>query len=480
MTTSPKPQVRGAASLALFLCFALTTGAHGEQDSHETRSGAFPADSDDGGSSPGSPGHTETIRNLRLNYAESMANDAFTEATVIAKQLIEISIAENGRSNLDTATSLANLGHAQYGDEEYDAAILNFKASIEMLERIENNLSPRLIDPLTGLGRAQLANGRPDLAGETLELAVHVNNVNDGPLNLQQVELLEEMVDALAAAGDLKRASVVLDRIYQLNARVYGADTAEILPTLQKRATWSHANGLFHEEQDIYRQMIRIADKARGRNDLALMAPLTGLAYSYLYADSTWRLDRRFLSSITSAESFLRRSLRIARGNPDATWEHEREALLAIADFHLFASDFSGARRYYREAWDFLSTDAERLASRGQQLEQPVRLQLVSPPKYVSPRYDKDVPPELRADQDYRRGYVIAEFDVTVEGRSAGVRLVEARPPDLEDLESQVVERINGAIYRPRHERGMAVPSRKLVYRHDFFYRMSDLPEEMR
>jgi hypothetical protein len=479
MTTSPKSEVRDAGSLALLLCFALT-GANAQQNSREILAGQHADDRAGDAVSLDSPSYTEVLRNLRKNYAESMANDAFKEATVIAKQVIEISIVEKGPSNLDAATALASLGHAQYGSQEYDAATLNFKASTEMLERLENNLSPRLIDPLSGLGRAQLANGRPDLAVESFELAVHINNVNEGPLNLQQGELLEGMVDSYTAAGDLKRASVVLDRIYQLNARFHGADTAEILPTLQKRATWSHDNGLFHEEQDIYRQMIRIADNAGGRNDLALMQPLTGLAYSYLYADSTWRLDRRFLSSITSGESFLKRSLRIARGNPDATWEHERDALLAIADFHLFASDFSGARRYYREAWDFLSADEERLASRAMHLEQPVRLQLASPPKYVTARYDEDVPPDILDNRDYRRGYVIAEFDVTVEGRSVGIRLVDAKPPGFAVLENQVIERIGRAVYRPRHDNGIPVPSRKLVYRHDFFYLNSDLSAEMR
>ena len=479
MTTSHKSEVRGAGSLALVLCFALT-GVHGQQNSHEVLPGQDAGDRADDAGSLDAPSYTEAIRNLRENYQESMANEAFKEATVVAKQLIEISIVEKGPSNLDTATALANLGRAQYGDEAYDAATLNFKASIEMLERLENNLSPRLIEPLNELGRTQLANGRPDLAVKSFELAVHINNVNEGPLNLQQVDLLEGMVDSFAAAGDLKRASVVFDRIYQLNVRVHGADTAEILPTLQKRASWSHDNGLFHEEQDIYRQMISIANDARGRKDLALMQPLTGLAYSYLYADSTWRLDRRFLSSIASGESFLKRSLRIARGNPDATWEHERDALLAIADFYLFASDFSGARRYYREAWDFLSADEEMLASRATQLEQPVRLQLASPPKYVTARYDEDVPPDVLASRDYYRGYVIAEFDVTVEGRSSGIRLVDAKPPGFEMLENQVIERIGRAVYRPRHEKGIPVPSQKLVYRHDFFYLTSDLSAETR
>lgn len=478
MNTSQKPEVRGAGSLALLLCFALS-GANEQQNTGE-HSFESPSDRADDAGLSGSPGYTDTIRNLREIYAERLANDAFGEAAVVAKQLIEVSIAENGPSNLDTATSLAKLGHAQHGDEQYDAAMINFKASIAMLERIENNLTPRLIDPLTGLGRAQLANGRPDLADETFELAVHVNNVNDGPLNLQQVELLEAKAEALAAAGELQRASVVMDRIYQLDARAYGDDTAEILPTLQKRATWSHANGLFHEEQDIYRQMIRIADGASGRNDLALIEPLTGLAYSYLYADSTWRLDRRFLSSISSAERFLRRSLRITRTNPDATWEHERDALLAISDFYLFASDFSAARRYYREAWDFLSLDEERLASRQQQLEQPVRLQLASPPKYITPRYDKDVPTEVLASRDYERGYVIAEFDVTAEGRSDGIRIVKEQPPGFDELKNQVIERVGRAVYRPRHADGVATPSRKLVYRHDFFYLASDRPRNER
>ena len=477
MNTAYQSRVRGAGFSSLLLCLALNA-VHGQQDARDLPGEVFPEDQTDGAAPVDRPGYAQVRNNLADTYAESMANEAFYEATVVAKQLVEISMVEKGQRNLDTAAALSDLGYAQYSDEAYDAAILNFKASVAMFERLENNLSARLIEPLRGLGHAQLADGRPDLARDSFEMAVHINNVNEGPLNPEQVELLEAMADSLAAAGDIKGASVIFDRIYQIAARVHGARTVGMLPTLQKRARWSHDHGLFKEEQEIYRQMIRIVDDTRGRDDLALMEPLTGLAYSYLYADSTWRLDRRFLSSITSGENFLKRSLRIARDHPNGTWEHERDALLALADYYLFASNFSDAKRQYREAWQLLSAGEDRLASRALHLEQPVRLQLASPPKYVTQRFDKNVPPDILKNREYRRGHVIVEFDVTVEGRTTAIQIVEARPAGLDDLENQVVERVTRAIYRPRHKFGFPAQSQKLVYRHDFFYLDSDQTAE--
>ena len=128
-------------------------------------------------------------------YQRLIAENAWDEADIAAKRVVQMAIKFYGPASIETAKALNNLAVVQHSQGQYDAAIQNFTSAVEILEDVENRLSASLVNPLKGLGAAQLSSGRPDLAAGSYGRAVHITQVNEGPHNLGQVELLESLAE---------------------------------------------------------------------------------------------------------------------------------------------------------------------------------------------------------------------------------------------------------------------------------------------
>jgi len=167
-----------------------------------------------------------------------LAERAFDEADSVAKRAIELAIRLKGPRSDEMAKALTNLGVVQHYTKQYDAAQQNFQAAVEIIEDIEDRLNSQLVNPLQGLAAAQLESGRPDLASNTYNRAVHVTHVNEGPHNLDQLELLESLEGVHVRLGLTEEADDIQETIYALNTRHYENGTLEVIPALMKRARW--------------------------------------------------------------------------------------------------------------------------------------------------------------------------------------------------------------------------------------------------
>lgn len=409
-------------------------------------------------------------------YKDAMENEAYAEADVLAKQVVELTIGIFGVDSLDSARALTNLGIAQHQNGDYDSAITNYEAAIDIIERTEDRLNANLVNPLKGLGAAHLANGRPDLAAETFERAVHITHVNEGPHNLMQVEVLESLAETYLAAGNLEEVETLTEVIFGLEARGKPLDSMQIIPVLQKQANWQHRLQLFEKERYTWRKIIDIIEDHQGKDSLELIPPLTGLGKSYLYIGN---VDSAFHhpTSISSGEVYLKRAVRIAENNPEATWETQENTLLALGDFYILSGQPSRARKIYQQVWDLLSADEERLENRRQHLETLVVLQDIQPPRYVG------IGGEVRTSlpgEDYEEGELVFDYAVSTRGYTTDIVLVKAEPSAFEAMQRTVQRDLRSLVYRPRLEDGRTVDTRNLTYTHKFFYRQSDLEEAMK
>ena len=394
------------------------------------------------------------------------------EADVVAKRIVELSIRENGFESSDTAKALTNLAIVQHRNEDYETAQQNYEAAIGIIERVEDRLNSALINPLRGLGAAQLASGRPDLALDTFGRARHVSHVNEGPHNLDQVAIIESLAEIYIYLGEFEDAYELQDRIYALYARKYAIDSDQIIPALFKRAEWQHRLRLYGRERDTYRRIIKIIEKNHGKQDLDLIRPLTGLANAYLYVGE---FDREYHrdSTLTTGEIYVKRAKRIAEAHPDASWTTKENSYLALADFYVFSDKAGKAQRAYKDTWDLLSEDDSRLMNRYNHLESTVLLQDIHPPKY----YGMDKTSEqMDEDEQFLQGKIIAKFMINTRGRAREFEIIESHPGGLEEMEKDVLREMRRLIYRPRLEDREVVETQNMTYKHEFFYRKSDLP----
>jgi tetratricopeptide (TPR) repeat protein len=421
------------------------------------------------------PSDEDRLMTLFKLYRDAVNDAMYAEADTLAKQIVELTISMHGVDSSETARAITNLAIAQHGSGQFESAKLNFNASVEIIERISDRLNEDLINPLKGLAASELALGNTVAAAETFQRAMHVSHVNFGPHNLEQLEMLESLAETYLAAGDLDGAVDMQERIFSLQARNIDPDSEDILPALENQASWLHRLQLYDKERYTWRRIISVLENHRGRNDLSLIPPLTGLGNSYLYISLP---DVNYFqpTSNTTGEIYLKRALRIAEENPRSTWQTKSQAMVSLADYYILTDKPSRAERLYRDAWEVLSSDTENVADRQSELQTMQVLQDVRPPKFYGLADGVVSPGSL---DSFETGTIVFQYSVSSRGKPVNITLIEAKPEGLEDMERSVARELRRIVQRPRIVDGETVQTDNLTYTHNFYYRESDLPESL-
>lgn len=407
-------------------------------------------------------------------YKESLATENYLEADTLAKQIVELTIKVYDVNSLESAKALTNLAIVQHNNREYEAAETNYQTSIEIIEQTTDRLNQALINPLKGLAATELAMGRPDVARETFDRAVHVTHVNEGPHNKDQIEVLESLAEIDLAVGDHKSAVDIQERMFAIEARNIDPDSMDLIPALKHQANWQHRLQLYDRERVSWRKIISVIEDERGKDDLQLIPPLTSLGKSYLYITPV-EFDMQPEVSVASGETYLRRADRIAEENPDSTWQIHEQTMLALGDYYVLSGRANRASRVYIELWSMLSGDEEQLRNRRDHLEELNLLQNIYPPKYYR---SEDIEEGFPDEDEYETGTVSYGFTVDTSGRPSNVEHIETRPPEFEDMRERVRRNLRYIVYRPRMQDGEIVSTPDVVYTHEFYYRPEDIPAE--
>jgi TonB family protein len=406
----------------------------------------------------------EAFREYRDLYDEG----EYEGAIEAGKRVIVLSIEANGRDDLQTARGLTNLAIAQQKNEEYEAAVQNYEAALDIVERVESRLSKHLINPLRGLGNTYLEAGRPDEAIRVYDRAVHLTHVNYGPQNLEQADLLDALAESFVRLQDVEEASDIQDMSYQLYARRFGEESIEILPALQRRARWLNRLGLFGRERDVWNQAIDVIENEYGEDDLRLIEALNGLARTYLY-DIEPAISNR-------GEWALRRALEIAENHPETTPALVADSLIDSGNYHTLRGEAQKARRAYRQAWRVLSGDESLLAIRERRFAQPVQIRYARAPAYADEATNPTVNPVFRG-REFDRGVVVANYTVNARGRTEEITVIESTPPGLMDTE--VKRAVRRMVFRPRYVDGQPVSTPDRTFRHRYAYIAERLPDDI-
>ena len=374
--------------------------------------------------------YEEKLQRLFFAYREAVTDRMYTEADTLAKEIVELSISVNGFNSRKSATALTNLAVAQHGMEDYASAILNYTAAIGIVERLEDMLASDLINPLRGLGAAYFATGRPDLAKNSFDRAIHISHVNEGPHNLDQIEILLSLAETSLATGDTKDAINIQKRIFYLQARNIEKDSVDIIPALRTRAAWQRRMHAYEEERFTWRRIIKILQSEQGKESLSLIEPLTSIANSYLTVVYI-NVPIRSQPGILSGEPYLKRAVRISERNPESTLQIRGDAKLELADYHILTDRATRGHKLYLDVWNLLSEDESLLAMRTSTLESGLVLRDIYPPTMLA---DKSATAGVNKPEDYLSGTVLFSYTVNTRGRATNIRLVEADPVGLDDL----------------------------------------------
>jgi len=325
-----------------------------------------------------------------------------------------------------------------------------------------------LVNPLKGLGAAQLGSGRPDLAQKTFNRAAHITHVNEGPHNLGQIEILESVAETFIRMGDTKEARSILDRIHILNVKHFEKNPMGLLPSLMNRASWQHRAGYYADERSSYRRAIRIVESSGGSNDPMLVEPLRRLGESFYYVDVNMSTPQQH-GVVSSGEMYFKRASRIAKKSEDLGWRDLAETNVALADYYTYAESQNRSRKIYREVWESLSEGDDKLALRNELFADPVAIRTDSLPVYGG-----GLSSSGSSRNDLVAGRITVKYDVSSRGRVRELT-TRADPPEFTDMQRVVHREIRRRIFRPRIADGEAVDAIGMVYEHTFSYVQSDL-----
>ena len=406
------------------------------------------------------------------NYKRLMSEGVYDEADSVAKRIVTLAIQVAGPTSTETAKALTNLGIVQHRNKQFDAAQQNFESAIEIIEDKEDRLNSRLINPLKGLGASQLEGGRPDLAASTFNRAVHITHVNEGPHNMEQIEILESLAETTVRLGSVEDARDIHDKIYMLHQRKYEDDQLALVPSLMRRAEWQHRAGYIVDEQATYRRAIRIIENNANKNDLRLIEPLTRLGHSYFFTDLHG--EATLSHGPVSGEIYFKRALRIAENNPKSDWSIVANSKFALGDYYMMQGTLTRARKLYGELWEELAEGEEKLAMRDRAFNRKAPLNERALPEYVGDSQPANSPVD---NPEYRQGSVTVTFEISERGRVEDLQLVEANPQEFADMLRVVQREVKGRLYRPRYQDAKPVAVSDQVFTHQFYYTAEELEE---
>jgi tetratricopeptide (TPR) repeat protein len=349
---------------------------------------------------------------------------------------------------------------------------------------VEGRVGPtsgRLIEPLTGVGYSLAAQGKHQAAVPLMERALVVWRRNYGLFDPKQQGLLRNLAESEGTLRRITEGERHMLYLLNIGERNFGREDARMVPLLCVVGNWYVENGLVQAGREKFRIALDIIEARLGKNSLAAVEPLRGLAYSYVselalanYGPKVEDRDRdrqgtsagitndarpinpRYLNA--DSDRVLARALKILDSNPERSSQLLVDTLIQFGDILQLRSLFDQALPYYRRAAVMLMTDLKAQPGDATPLAFPV--QIYYPVPLLATRNLN------RPTDEVVERYVQVEFTVTGQGV-----VKDPRVTDKDGTQRQAAETLDSirlARYRPRFVNGEPVDTNDFIYRQVF------------
>jgi tetratricopeptide (TPR) repeat protein len=368
----------------------------------------------------------------------------FTAALNPARQVL----AAQGEARDETyALDLLALARIQAELGELEEAETRFLEGIDLLIAAEGEFSIRLVEPYQNLGRSYIKAARYPEAITALEQAQHVSQRNLGLFNVEQAGLLDDITTAYLGLGDTAEARrLQLERLENAVKR-FGADDPRVFPFRYQLADYYQRSRMQISAREQYEQVLQSQETQLGSDHPALLSPLRQLV----------KVD--LMTSQVEDDDAYARLVSILNTSAGVDAVERGLSLAVLGDWATVSGDPIGARNYYKQAWDALSSKPDVDASAF--FAEPVMLDFMAPLSAVD-RGARSRP--------YAWGSVVFEFDLSADGRPLNVQTIGTDAP-LGPLATRYTRRLRETHFRPRLVAGEPVPLSGLQFTHYFrFY----------
>ena len=350
--------------------------------------------------------------------------------------------------------------------------------TIEELQRSHGIFHDRIGEELIGLGLAYKNLGQYRQAIDAFKRSLHINRINQGLHNPNQLALLELLIETNSAVSDWEALDQNYHYLYWVNRRIFGENDPRLIPVIERLGTW-HLNEYQLESGPIpfkhllsadilFQDAVDIIEASFGANDPRLINALYRIALANCHmashagnpdtyeeirssARSIGRMERMpenmqelIRDSYRRGKKAMLRITDIYANNPQLPADAHGIALTHLGDWYLLFDRSSTARKTYEIAYAKLTESGIQQDDIDRFFSQPRSLPAIK------------LPIEYQQD-DSNDSYVIVKFDVTKSGWARNIEIIESSPVNKASLHHKAKRTIRATRFRPRIEDGRPV-----------------------
>lgn len=387
----------------------------------------------------------------RLEFDQLLANEQYAAAQRVGERLIELTVEEFGaisREAVDAHVAVAD-GASRGGD--FDLAERMYLHAVDLARSVDGVYSPLAIEPLTGLGESYRRSGQHLNALSVFGEARTVNRRAYGLLNPEQIPLIDRMTATMQSLDRYLDADQLQLEALRLIERTHEPHSPESLAAIYKYARWLRDSGRYQEERDQYARAIRVIRERHGNDSIELVGPLTAIGSSF----------RQQRLPDGQGMNALRDALKLLEGAPERDGLTLAEVLRDIGDWTVAFSKVPYDGAEYRRAWQLLG---------GVEGGEALRTSWFTGPEYVlrEPISQRD----LSNEPDALRGHVLVKFDLSENGTTTNVAVVESIPAGLKD--ESVLRHVRRSRFRPQMADGQVVSGHDLALQFTYRYKVDE------
>ncbi len=396
----------------------------------------------------------EKRNQLQENFLSLYDQERYQQSILTASEILNITQEIYGPKSQNLVNPLNNLASSYFMIGDFEQAIKIFLECIALIES-KNNISSQLVSPLVALGLALNKSEQYNEAVEIFKRALHVNWVNNGFYNLEQIDIHDSLTESFIGLKNLEEANHHQSFQLGIYNNHFGKNSIKIDESLVKLAKWYRRSGQVLSERLVFEELLDRQSNRENQESKKLINTLQGISFSH----------RREGISMYDSVSPLKKALDIFAENQNQDLRLKLEILIDLGDTYTSYGRVSSANRAYQDCWQLIEEDSSLRPEIEERFSKPVRVRSI----FIPERYPIDRP--IDKNKVYEQGFLTVRFDVETTGKTNKVSIIESDPSEL--LDRVALSAIKKTIYRPTYIEAEAQRSEGLTIRHEFSYRQA-------
>lgn len=365
------------------------------------------------------------------------------KAVELTETWINDATVQFGEKSIATIAPLLRQAQSLHRISEPRRAVEAYRDAVKLIERNLGAFSPELVKPLTEMGQVLMEEREHEGAVSILMRAKDITHRNSGIFNLEQEPLIQLLTETYMREGEIRQATREQRLLFGTAERVYGEDSVEFVPALQRWAKWNARIQRYPDARRLFYQAVEILEKEYGPNDLRLVETLNLLAQS-LYDNARSIYPREGAMA-------LQRVIDIYEAQEFTDAADLLAARSRLADWYMYGNRTDKAIKLYAESIRKAKEDgvSDKVIEAQYGAHRLLRTS-------VTPIGSENA--AVRERLSTQPAYMVIQFDIDKRGFARNIRIVEDTV-NVISMARTLRERVKNSTFRPRFVDGQPAPT---------------------